>query len=182
MTVVREGELEFTFGPSWRVLKYDENGSYYKTQLARQIGRTKAVDFLCLRDDMPLLMLEVKDFGRGVPDREKFDQLPMVVATKARDTLAGIIGGMHCAGGTGKRVFRDAYDKLTGPPRVVYLFEDLAIPARRPIGRSANKKDVLLKQLKRHLRWLTRKVMVIGLDDYRSVLCDVTIRRLRGRE
>lgn len=102
----------------------------------------------------------------------------MVVATKTRDTLAGIIGGMHWAEGPEKQAFRNAYAKLATPPRVVYLFEDLATPARRPAGRTANMKDVLLKQLKRHLKWLTREVMVIGLDDYRSVFNGLTIRRV----
>jgi hypothetical protein len=178
MTVFREGDLEFTFGPSWTVLKYDENGSYYKTTLDRQVKPTKAVDFLCWCSGEPLLMLEVKDFSRAVPAREKFAKIPMVVAIKTRDTLAGIIGGSHHAAGPEQGVFQKSYRKLSTPPRVIYFFEDLATSARRPPQRTKDKRDVLLKLLKSRLRWLTREVMVVGLTNYDSAIKDLTIRKV----
>lgn len=45
---MREGHLDFDFGGSWTVLKYDENGGFYKTKMAKHVSPTKAVDFLCI--------------------------------------------------------------------------------------------------------------------------------------
>jgi hypothetical protein len=175
---MREGDLDFDFGGSWTVLKYDEAGGFYKAKMDKNIKPTKAVDFLCIpRDRQPLLLMEAKDFSLGVPHREKFNNVPMSVAIKARDTVAGIIGGSHCASDAGDRsFFSDSRRKLDVPPRVVFFFADLSTPLRRDPRRAQQARDVLSKQLKRHLSWLTRDVAVVGLDDYRSFVPDLTIR------
>lgn len=179
MTVIEEGNLEFTFGPTWRVHKYDENGAYYKSQFESKLRPTKAIDFLCFHDDSALLMLEVKDFSLGVPNLEKVDRLPWTVAIKARDTIAGIIGGSNQASNPHDRLFfRDSHRRLKTPPRVLFLYEDLAVPSRQDPRRTMNKRDVLLKQLREHLRWLTQDIAVIGLNDYKQFINDLTIRRL----
>jgi hypothetical protein len=179
MTAIREGHLEFAFGSTWEVLKYDKDGAYYRTLMAKNVEPTKAVDFLCLSGNQPLLMLEAKDFSLGVPDRTKFDQVPMAVAVKARDTVAGIVGGCHNdPDRSAQRFFRRSYERLAKAPRVIYFFEDLATPVRRPAQRKLIMRDVLLKQLKRHLKWLTRDIVVVGLDDYPSYIADLTIRQV----
>lgn len=175
---MKEGNLDFDFGGSWTVMKYDESGGFYKTKMAKNVSPTKAVDFLCIpHDNHPLLLMEAKDFSLGVPRREKFDKVPMVVARKTRDTIAGIVGGSHCASDAGDRTFfANSRRKLEAPPRIVFFFSDLGTPVRREPRRARQARDVLLKQLKRHLSWLTRDVVVVGLDDYKSFLSDLTIR------
>ncbi len=177
---MREGNLDFDFGRSWKVLKYDENGGYYKTKMAANVEPTKAVDFLCIsRSQQPLLFLEAKDFSLGVPHREKFDDVPMAVAIKARDTVAGLVGGSHCASdGSDRDFFTESRRKLDSPPRVVFFFSDLGTPLRRDPRRALQARDVLLKQLKRHLSWLTRDVAVVGRDDYKSFVSDLTISQV----
>lgn len=173
---MREGRLDFDFGVSWTVLKYDENGGFYKTRIMPNIEPTKGVDFLCCTAHEPLLLMEAKDFSLGRPHREKFDQVPMVVAIKARDTVAGIVGGSNCATDDGDRAFfANSRRKLEAPPRVVFFFSDLDTPMRRHPKRARNQRDVLLKQLKRHLSWLTKDIVVVGLDDYDSFVPDLTI-------
>jgi len=173
-----EGNLDFEFGGSWKVLKYDENGGFYKTKMEKNVKPTKAIDFLCISQNLqPLLLMEAKDFSLGVPHREKFDNVPMAVAIKARDTVAGIVGGAHCASDAGDRAFfTSSRRKLDAPPRIVFFFSDLGTPVRRDPRRAMQARDVLLKQLKRHLSWLTRDVAVVGLDDYGSFVSDLTIR------
>ena len=179
MTVITEGNLEFTFDAGWEVLKYDRDGSYYKTQMEKNIKPAKAVDFLCHSADRTLLMLEVKDFRKGVPGREKFDKLPMTVAIKARDTIAGVIGGSHRASdGTERAFFQDSRRTLDTAPRVIFFFEDSATPARRPPGRAETKRNVLLKQLKKHLSWLTKDVAVVGLNDYDRFIADLKVESI----
>ena len=179
MTVIPEGNLEFAFGSPWKVLKYDEDGAFYKTLIMKNVEPTKAVDFLCLRGNKPLLMLEAKDFSLGVPERTKFNEVPMAVAVKTRDTVAGIVGGSHNASDNNeKQFFRKSCDRISKAPRVVYLFEDLGSPARSPQQRKLVARNVLLNKLKQHLKWLTRDIAVVGLDDYQSCIGDLTIRRV----
>jgi hypothetical protein len=176
---MREGNLDFDFGGSWTVLKYDETGGFYKTKMMPNIESTKGVDFLCCAPHEPLLLMEAKDFSLGVPHRDKFAKVPMVVALKARDTVAGIVGGSHCATNEADRAFfGDSRAKLDTPPRVVFFFLDLDTPMHRNPKRARNQRDVLLKQLKRHLSWLTKDVVVVGLDDYGSFVHDLTICQL----
>ena len=175
---MRECNLDFDFGGFGTVLKYDEAGGFYKTKMAKNVSPTKAVDFLCIpRGQEPLLLMEAKDFSLGVPHREKFNNVPMAVAIKARDTVAGIVGGSHCASDASELAFfTRSRRKLDAPPRVVFFFSDLGTPLRRDPRRAKQARDVLLKQLKRHLAWLTRDVAVVGLDDYGSFVSDLTIR------
>jgi len=183
MTEIKEGNLKLTFGPSWKVLKYDANGSFYKTLMENKMKPTKAVDFLCFdaissNSACSLLFLEAKDFSLAVPRRTKFDAIPNVVALKARDTVAGIVGGALRANDAERSFLQKARRLLSEEPRVMYLFEDLIPPTRRPPARSANNRDVLQKQLREHLRWLTRSVAVIGLNDYKNFIPDLTIQRI----
>ncbi len=175
---MREGNLDFDFGGSWTVLKYDEAGGFYKTKMAANVEPTKAIDFVCIPGNpQPLLLMEVKDFSLGVPQREKFNNVPMAVAIKVRDTVAGIVGGSHCATDARDRAnFTDSRRKLDAPLRVVFFFSDLGTPLRRDPRRAKQARNVLLKLLKRHLSWLTRDVAVVGLDDYQSFVPDLTIR------
>ena len=176
---MKEGNLYFGFGAAWEVLKYDENGGYYRTSLLRHLEGSKGVDFLCLSRGNQLLIIEAKDFSRGVRPRAEFDKVPAVVAAKVRDTLAGIVGGCRQAPNGNERDFLSrAFRALSVSPRVIYLFEDLATPSRCPPQRTQNKRDVLQKQLRQHLRWLTREVAVVGLQDYCSLIPDLTIRRV----
>lgn len=180
---MREGNLDFEFGGSWTVLKYDKSGGFYKTKMAANVEPTKAIDFLCIsQNQQPLLLMEAKDFSLGVPHREKFDNVPMTVAIKARDTVAGIVGGSHCASDAGEQtIFRESRRKLDVPPRVIFFFSDLSTPVRRNPKRARNQRDVLLKQLKRHLSWLTKDIVVVGLDDYGRFVSDLTIRCVGGQ-
>ena len=177
---MREGDLDFAFGGSWTVMRYDESGGFYRTKMERNVSPTKAVDFLCIAPDrQPLLLMEAKDFSLGVPHREKFDGVPMAVAIKARDTVAGIVGGAHCAADAADRAFfADSRRRLDVSPRVVFFFSDLGTHRRRDPRRAQQARDVLLKQLKRHLSWLTRDVAVVGLDDYQSFVADLAIRQV----
>lgn len=179
MATIQEGKLEFVFGPSWSVLKYDAPNGFYRTRVDPSLERTKAMDFLCLRDGAALTMIEVKDCAQGLPSREKFNRLPVAIAQKARDTLGGVVGGSHQADMARDRsYFQAVMDRLVQPPTIVYFFEDLATPARRPPQRAQSKRNVLHKELKKHLGWLTPNVVVVGLRDYTNALPDLTVRRI----
>ena len=178
-TTITEGNLQFDFGDSWTVMKYDGTGGYYRTKVQTHLEGTKAVDFLGLQGSRPLVLLEVKDFRVGVPGNVKMKGLTKRVAEKARDTLAGILGGAHCSSPGEKSKFSRFLRVASSaghPPRIIFLFEDLATPRRQDPRKSKQKRDTLLKELKKMCGWITRDVAVVGLDDYADCLKGLTVR------
>ena len=89
-TVFPEGALQFSFGESWKVLKWDGHSAF-----AGGLGKvqhTKAVDFLGLHIDLPWF-IEVKDFrSHRIENKKRLTsgELAEEVADKVRDTLAGM--------------------------------------------------------------------------------------------
>ena len=86
MTKIREGDLTFSFGADCEVDKYDE-WRFYRDYFQRTAPGTKAVDVVCVVDDVAWLV-EIKDYSRH--RRTKSSELPAEVAQKVRDTLAGL--------------------------------------------------------------------------------------------
>lgn len=86
MTTLVEGSLAFDFPSGWTVSKYDE-WAFYRRQFGHVANGSKAVDFLCI-DDGCAWLIEVKDYSLHAPTRPS--ELPREVATKVRDTLAGL--------------------------------------------------------------------------------------------
>ena len=183
MTVIEESGLEFTFGPQWKVMKYDGDDSFYRLQMAPATQFTKAMDFLCLSDRGGALLVEVKNYSRGMrPSDEKILDLPQTVAQKARDTLAGMVGGARCSDTPSDRVFfQDAMRRLNLQRevlRIAFFYEPFT-PSRTAYDMKRRRigQDVLRKDLQRRLRWLSGSVEVFDLSTYSSFLSDVTVRR-----
>ncbi|HPB32368.1 MAG TPA: hypothetical protein PLB62_13010 [Candidatus Sumerlaeota bacterium] len=123
-------------------------------------------------------MMEIKDYSRTPFSSERFDGLPMDVAIKVRDTLAGIIGGAHNTENVFERhFFKNAFEYLDAPPQVVLFYVDPVSKSERPPQRSKNKQDVLQKNLRKHLRWLTRNVVIVGLNNYANMIAGLTVRQ-----
>jgi len=87
MTVLEEGLLTFSFEPGLTASKYDD-WTHYRQQFNSAFGGTKAVDLLCVDDEVSWL-IEVKDYRAHV--RTKTIDLAEEVALKVRDTLAGLV-------------------------------------------------------------------------------------------
>ena len=89
MTTVREGSVEWTFEPGWWVSKYDEWTSY-KKHFQSFGDSSKAVDFVAVSPDRRTLwLIEAKDYTTAPRTRDK-GPLWLEIATKVRDTLAGL--------------------------------------------------------------------------------------------
>ena len=85
MTTLQEGDVEFEFHEGCQASHYDR-WAFFRNQFSHLTG-TKAVDFLCINHCYTWL-IEVKDY-RHHP-RTKPSELHEEVATKVRDTLAGL--------------------------------------------------------------------------------------------
>ena len=85
-TEIWEGSLAFSFPDGCTATKYDE-WAFYRRQFQSVAGGSKAVDLLCLTDDVAWL-IEVKDYRQH--RRTKPSCLSAEVAAKVRDTLSGL--------------------------------------------------------------------------------------------
>ena len=86
MTEIREGALTFSFPDRCEAGKYDD-WSFYRNRFQSMAGGSKAVDVLCLADDVAWLV-EIKGY-RKHPQKKLID-LCTEVAQKVRDTLSGL--------------------------------------------------------------------------------------------
>jgi hypothetical protein len=83
----------FEFGDQWTVaFKYDDT-TFYRESVEHKLDETQAVDVIALGTFM-LLLLEAKDFrGYRIANKGKLKgPIADVVARKARDTVAGLLG------------------------------------------------------------------------------------------
>ena len=98
MTEIEEGDLKFSFPDHCEAGKYDE-WSFYRNQFQSVASGSKAVDILCLSDDAAWL-IEIKDYR--LHPRQKLIDIDDEVASKVRDTLAGLAAARrwHSSGGS----------------------------------------------------------------------------------
>ena len=88
MTVLKEGELIFTFDKGCDVGKYDE-WSFYQRSFQNTAGGSKGVDFVCVCEGVAWL-IEVTDYSSHPRRMPEPGNLSGEVAAKVRDTLAGL--------------------------------------------------------------------------------------------
>ena len=166
MTVIREGNLEFSFPPECTASKYDE-WAFYRNQFVN-VAQSKAVDFLCIHDSCAWLV-EVKDY-RYAP-RTKPSEIHAEVAAKVRDTLAGLAAARMKAVDAEKQGARRALGRRRW--RVALHLEQVQRPSRlKPIV--ADPADLCIK-LRNALRAVDPRAAVI---DSRSQWVPWTVRRL----
>jgi len=97
-----EGKLQFTFPPSWYVVKYDDS-IFYKQKIqkiklgkdaeGKDLGDPKAMDYIALSPDGKLWLIEVKDFrGHRIENKLRLASKELIreVIKKTLDTLAGL--------------------------------------------------------------------------------------------
>lgn len=100
-TVVVDGR-PFTFPASTTVTKHD-GWTYYRE--FQSLG-VKAVDLVVMDDADVLWLVEVKDYTRPGSGPAPLSMLPTTVASKCRDTLAGLAAARFRASGQ-ERVLAD---------------------------------------------------------------------------
>mgnify|MGYP006284705183 FL=1 len=89
MTSIREGNIVWTFPEGWYAEKYDD-WEFYRNQFQKCADGNKAMDILALNsNEGEFWMIEAKDYRRNRRNPSK-GPLPIEVAKKTRDTLAGV--------------------------------------------------------------------------------------------
>jgi hypothetical protein len=169
MTII-EDKIAFDFDDNtWSfVLKYDEEKDFKNIRDA--IHGTKAVDIIGILNQRILSLIEIKDFrGTAIENKHKFDKehpnsLFVMIPRKARDTLAGIIGGARNS--TNIPDYWEEYLTILSKSKkdihvILWLEEDrnLAVTPMSEMRQKAKIK-ILNDALRTSLRWLTPYVKV----------------------
>lgn len=119
--IIQEDRLTLTFPPGALASKYDE-WSHYRNQFNSAFGGTKAVDCVYAAADTAWL-IELKDYR--IHPRIKAIDLPLEVAIKVRDTLAGLVSaGLNANDADEQRMAR----ALLRKPRIRVVLH-LEVPA-----------------------------------------------------
>lgn len=176
VTTIDEGRVRLAFGGRWFALKWDDSGAFQKG-IGRVQGSvdgvdqgTRAVDVVGILDESQLYLFELKDFrtifAPGHPPQTnalayggRWKELPLEIALKVRDTLAGLAGVVSL---DSPPSLAGAIRKTSGRPVVVFafVFQDL-VRRNEPEQKRKARDSELLASLRQKLAWLTRTVFVI---------------------
>lgn len=95
----------FKFPELWKVEKYDD-WSFYRNQFQSVCGGTKAIDLIALDSSSCSWLIEAKNYQ--LQRRTKPSELPEEIATKVRDTLAGLVAAKANAPESSEKSFATA--------------------------------------------------------------------------
>lgn len=95
MITITEGRLALTFGDGCSVGKYDESNFY--TKYFQNIGEIKALDVVCVKDNVSWL-IEITDYrNASEPKKVTARDLVSEVVKKTVDTIAGLaVATVNC--------------------------------------------------------------------------------------
>ncbi|MBL9102391.1 MAG: hypothetical protein JNL82_15605 [Myxococcales bacterium] len=170
----REGDLDFAFDASWTLVsKWDDAASYRKG--VGQVEGTTAVDFIGLRAD-ELFFLEVKDYRaseRTPPTRQVLrdggSNLVTVVASKLRDSVAGIVGaGRLDRDSDTTTLLRHLADTNTRVWAILWIEHAATLPGVKPRVQNLRNRargGVELDRLQAAVRWLGARALICSRDD-----------------
>ena len=184
MKEIEEGRLTLRFAVGWNAIKWDADASkgdappyLYREGIEKLNGEldgraesTKAVDVVASPPEPLLVLIEIKDFrststgegARFLAAGGRWRELPLEIALKVRDTLAGVYGTVHL--GTASQIawLRAA---LHAGARIVALVPQDADRPREPRAKRVARDDEMLRSLRRRLAWLTRDPHHIAVID-----------------
>lgn len=187
-----EEHLRFEFGESWTVEKYDEHAAYRKG--IEKLDGSKAVDFIGVRPNGDLYLIEVTDFrGYQIAGKQQLcsGQLVREVGFKVRYSIAGVVGAHRNSEDV--KLWEPYVASLVDRGRrvliVLWIEGDIAatLSASMRRGKTRGKRQKSAAQtlgnlLKRNTCWLTKRVFVVSQveEGYQHVLPDLAVSNLPG--
>lgn len=187
-TVIRERDIEFRFGESWIVLKYDESREYEngirKLSGVWKIDKdgkehsrgTKGIDILGSRA-RTLTFIEVKDFRKATGDRESRiqDELPFEIGFKACDTVAGVVGSVRDGSDSAFHGFAQMLVDSNSPIEIILWLEEPSVTSKAELLRRKSRLSTATSKLKQCCKWLTDRAFVVNSEEYKRILIDLEV-------
>lgn len=170
---IREEDLDFTFDLSWSVYRHWDTEPV-RLALRDQVPGSRGVDLVGVHESTrALFLIEVKDYrtseGRGSTRQKLADEgrdLAEIVASKVRDTIAGLIGAARADRDADWQRARDA---LSEEVWVVLWIEHAGVHDDSSVRgkRSRIGSGVLRDSIRQRCRWLGARVEVCSRTDAR---------------
>jgi hypothetical protein len=189
MIAREEGAFRFTFGDSWTHAECWDNCEGFTRGIGALQGEldgkpegTKALDFVGLRSGETWLF-EIKDFrNRPIELKKRIGELPLEVALKVRDTLAGLLARFRHEDAepwvlTTVTALANRRAELTVVALVARPAPWRSIPEKKAKAHD----DVLMKRTRQLLAWLTRRVFVLDPSTAADHLPDFEVTALAQR-
>ena len=187
-TVIRERDIEFRFGESWTVLKYDESREYINgirklsgvwkiDQAGKKHNRgSKGVDILGSRV-RTLTLIEVKDYRKASGNYESRiqDVLPFQIGFKACDTVAGVVGSVRDASATALHGFAQMLVDSNSPIEIILWLEEPSVTSKAELLRRKSRLSTATSKLKQCCKWLTDRAFVVNSEEYKRILTDLEV-------
>lgn len=178
-TIIKEEKLQFAFGDSWSVQEYDGHGDYLEK--IQKLSGSKAVDIVGLVCQGACFFIEIKDFRNyRIQNKKRIadGELAEEVAMKVRDSVGGLIGAHRMS--SDPSVWEPFARALASRSRqlkvALWVEEDRAGKNPRKWKNSAK---VLGNAIKKHVRWLTTKILVVNQHVGAGALPDLTVTNVR---
>lgn len=165
--------LRLTATPDWNLRKWDDSTAY-RNGLQKLVEGSKAVDLVGLRSRV-VYFIELKDFvGHHIENKQRLTspELPIEVARKVRDTVAGLVGEGREAGTDWTDVSRE----LVGPNHlhvILWVFVD------KHELKDQVTMNILEQELGKRLRWLKKCRVRIATTQDDHDLKGITAKRLK---
>lgn len=158
MTEIEEGGLKFIFPNHCEATKYDD-WAFYRQQFQSVAGGAKAVDILCLAQEVSWL-IEIKDYRQH--PKTKPSDLGDEVSSKVRDTLAGLAAANANAANKGEQAFAEhALAKRRW--RVALHLEQQSV-VTSPLRPQAISPAIVLKKLRMSLKAIDAQPVVLSIQ------------------
>ncbi len=140
MPEIKEGNLTFNFPDEWKASKYDD-WTFYRNHFLK-LADPKAIDIFAIEPhNQKTWLIEVKDY-RKYP-RTKLIELPLEIALKMRDSLAGLASARVNANDPNEKELAN-YAVKTGRLRVVLHLEQ-PVKHSKLFPRAINPADIKQK-------------------------------------
>lgn len=163
---IEESRLIFRFDSTWRTVEQWDRCSTGK-RLTEALQGSDALDIVA-EGPSAVMLLEVKNYRNPDQTPNLFgEELAMKVATKVRDTVAGLCGAPRMAGegrDSSLTKWQRLADAIADPKRplyVVFWWEPGAYA--RTEAAAKQQASQLTQLLKARLRWLTTRVFVYSV-------------------
>lgn len=175
------GLQRFEFSDAWRVYKMDDERDLLT--LKRGVSGTKDADIVGILRGRDLYLMEVTDLrGHQIENRNKLRHGKMVqeFCQKIRDTIPALVGAFHTADHEDQwTAFMEKLADRSRKIRVVLWMEQDPPRGRAERKRRKSEMSVLIKDVKKHLKWLAPRVLVESQYTYENDL-GFTVTNLPG--
>jgi len=168
----REKDLQFDFDETqWScLLKFDGTKDYEKAK--NSLPKTKGVDFTGIFRNQSLVLIEVKDFrGHRIINKPRLaggtNPLWLEIAQKNKNTIAIIVGAARNSTHE-KEAWQSYLNILKNEDKslhlILWLEQDFPPNTPKANQKKEREENLLRRNLKRSLRWLTSKVQVCNIS------------------